>query len=150
MGGFTRGGRPRERSINVVNPGDHLIYGALGADLRGSGHGVPVEGSDRAERGAMTYLGGRTLRAEKRASLWRGTRPARASRGPLGALRRERARIVRHPFRLADREGVATLRAVDAPEPEETLAADEPPTPMWLPALGAGLFVLALIWFVAF
>jgi hypothetical protein len=33
---------------------------------------------------------------------------------------------------------------------EETLAADEPPTPLWLPALGAGLFFIAFILIAAF
>jgi hypothetical protein len=28
---------------------------------------------------------------------------------------------------------------------EETLAPDEPPTPMWLPVLGAALFLVAAI-----
>jgi len=32
---------------------------------------------------------------------------------------------------------------------EETLAADEAPTPLWLPVLGATLFLFVLIWFVA-
>jgi hypothetical protein len=32
---------------------------------------------------------------------------------------------------------------------EEVLAADELPTPLWLPVLGAGLFLLAFIWIAA-
>jgi hypothetical protein len=31
------------------------------------------------------------------------------------------------------------------PQQEETLAPDEPPTPMWLPVLGATLFLVAAI-----
>jgi hypothetical protein len=31
------------------------------------------------------------------------------------------------------------------PLSEEILAADEPPTPMWLPVLGAALFLFGLI-----
>jgi len=34
-------------------------------------------------------------------------------------------------------------------EGEEVLAADEPPTPLWLPVLGAALFLLAFIWIAA-
>jgi hypothetical protein len=30
-------------------------------------------------------------------------------------------------------------------ESEETLAPDEPPTPLWLPVLGAALFLVAAI-----
>jgi hypothetical protein len=38
------------------------------------------------------------------------------------------------------------LRAVEEhPPAEETLAPDEPPTPLWLPVLGAALFLLAAI-----
>jgi hypothetical protein len=33
---------------------------------------------------------------------------------------------------------------------EETLAADEPPTPLWLPVLGAVLFFVAFILIAAF
>jgi hypothetical protein len=35
------------------------------------------------------------------------------------------------------------------PDTEETLAADESPTPLWLPVLGAALFLCALILLVA-
>jgi hypothetical protein len=34
----------------------------------------------------------------------------------------------------------------DGHDSEEVLAADEPPTPLWLPVLGAALFLLAFIW----
>jgi hypothetical protein len=34
-------------------------------------------------------------------------------------------------------------------ESEETLAPDEAPTPLWLPILGAALFLLGLIYLVA-
>jgi hypothetical protein len=34
---------------------------------------------------------------------------------------------------------------VSEPDIEETLAPDELPTPLWLPVLGAGLFLLAFI-----
>ncbi|HTM46465.1 MAG TPA: hypothetical protein VL137_16005 [Polyangiaceae bacterium] len=34
-------------------------------------------------------------------------------------------------------------------EGEEVLAPDEPPTPLWLPLLGAALFLLAIIAFAA-
>jgi hypothetical protein len=34
-------------------------------------------------------------------------------------------------------------------EPVAALAADEPRTPGWLPALGAALFVAAAVWFLA-
>jgi len=39
---------------------------------------------------------------------------------------------------------------VAAPIEEETLAPDEPPTPAWMPVLGAALLLLALTWFVAY
>jgi hypothetical protein len=38
---------------------------------------------------------------------------------------------------------------VTEPILEETLAADEPPTPLWLPVLGVALFLLAAILLVA-
>jgi hypothetical protein len=38
---------------------------------------------------------------------------------------------------------------VTEPNVEETLAADEPPTPLWLPVLGAALFLIAAIVLVA-
>lgn len=41
------------------------------------------------------------------------------------------------------------MRGVSEPKSDESLAPDEPPTPLWLPVLGAGLFLLALIWAVA-
>ncbi|MEO8178964.1 MAG: hypothetical protein ABI895_09040 [Deltaproteobacteria bacterium] len=34
---------------------------------------------------------------------------------------------------------------MEEPQPEETLAPDEPQTPMWLPVLGAALFLVAAI-----
>jgi hypothetical protein len=34
---------------------------------------------------------------------------------------------------------------VSEPETEETLAPDEPPTPLWLPILGAALLLAAAI-----
>lgn len=34
-------------------------------------------------------------------------------------------------------------------EPVSALAADEPRTPGWLPALGGALFVIAAVWFLA-
>jgi len=38
---------------------------------------------------------------------------------------------------------------VSEPEGEEVLAADEPPTPLWLPVLGAALFLVVGILAVA-
>jgi hypothetical protein len=34
---------------------------------------------------------------------------------------------------------------VEEHQPEETLAPDEPPTPLWMPVLGAALFLVAAI-----
>ena len=34
-------------------------------------------------------------------------------------------------------------------EPAQALSPDEQPTPMWLPAVGAALFVVAAVWFLA-
>jgi hypothetical protein len=38
---------------------------------------------------------------------------------------------------------------VTEPDVEESLAADEAPTPLWLPVLGAALFLFAAIVLVA-
>jgi len=59
-------------------------------------------------------------------------------------------RFDRHPLRY--RSWISSLSPVsehDGHDGEEILAADEPPTPLWLPVLGATLFFLAFIWIAA-